>query len=60
MRRIIKANTPTPQWFGNSVALGDFGRVLAVGAPFDESAATGIDGDQTDTSSPWRGAVWLY
>ncbi|HET7810802.1 MAG TPA: hypothetical protein VFL16_09505 [Steroidobacteraceae bacterium] len=60
VRRIIKANTPTPQWFGNSVALGDFGRVLAVGAPFDESAATGIDGDQTDTSSPWRGAVWLY
>jgi hypothetical protein len=60
VRRIIKANTPTPQWFGNSVALGDLGRVLAVGAPFDQSAATGIDGDQDDTSAPWRGAVWLY
>jgi hypothetical protein len=42
------------------VALGDNGRVLAVGAPFDPSAATGIDGDRDDASAPERGAVWMY
>jgi hypothetical protein len=51
---------PGPQWAGHSVALGDNGRILAVGAPFESSAASGIDGDRDDTSAPERGAVWLY
>ena len=56
----VKPNTETMQRFGHSLALGDNGRILVVGAPFDASAATGIDGDQSDTSASERGAVWLY
>ena len=44
----------------SAVALGLNGKILAVGAPFDPSAATGIDGDRDDASMPERGAVWLY
>ena len=59
-RRLVKPATDSAQRFGQAVALGDQGRILAVGAPTDSSAATGIDGDPTDTSTPNRGAVWLY
>jgi hypothetical protein len=40
--------------------LGDNGKVLAVGAPLDPSAATGINGNPNDGTAPDRGAVWLY
>jgi hypothetical protein len=42
------------------VALDNNGRAPAVGAPYDASKATGIDGDREDASVPDRGAVWLY
>jgi hypothetical protein len=58
--RTIHSNTPAWQAFGHPVALGDNGSILAVGAADDPSAATGIDGDQADTSAPSRGAVWIY
>lgn len=60
MRRLIKSDSTNRGMFGHAVALGDNGRILAVGAPIDPSAATGIDGDRDDSSSPQRGAVWLY
>jgi hypothetical protein len=60
LRRLVKPGAENPQSFGQSVALGDIGRILAVGAPMESSAATGINGDRTDTSEPERGAVWLY
>jgi hypothetical protein len=60
IRRWVKPGSTHDQMFGHSVALGDNGRILAVGAPFDPSAATGIDGDRDDASMPERGAVWLY
>jgi hypothetical protein len=61
LRVLIKPNTEgTRQAFGQSVAMGDNGRTLAVGAWMDSSAALGIGGDQEDTSAPERGAVWLY
>jgi len=56
----VKPGAENPQRFGHSVALGDIGRILVVGAPMESSAATGINGDRTDTSEPERGAVWLY
>jgi hypothetical protein len=59
-RSYIKPNIEVFQSFGQSVALGDNGRILVVGAPLESSNASGIDGDQTDTSAPERGAVWLY
>jgi hypothetical protein len=42
------------------VALSGSGLTLAVGAPYEDSAATGVDGDRTDTSRPEAGAVFLY
>jgi hypothetical protein len=60
LRRWIKPGSAHRQFFGHSVALGNNGKILAVGAPFDPSAATGIDGDRDDDSMPERGAVWIY
>jgi hypothetical protein len=59
LRRVLKPTVATG-WYGHSLALGDNGRILAVGSPFDASAATGIGGDQANTSAPDRGAAWLY
>jgi hypothetical protein len=56
----VKPGSTHNAWAGHSVALGDNGRILFVGAPFDPSAATGIDGDRDDDSAPQRGAVWIY
>jgi hypothetical protein len=58
--RAIQSNTQVYQAFGHPIAIGDNGSILAVGAADEPSAATGIDGDQTDTSAPSRGAVWIY
>ncbi|WP_445361818.1 histidine kinase [Microbulbifer sp. EKSA005] len=45
----IKAsNTGSFDSFGRSLSLSDDGRLLAVGAPYEDSDATGINGDQTD------------
>jgi trimeric autotransporter adhesin len=60
LRRTVKPGSTHDQWFGHAVALGNNGKILAVGAPMDPSAATGIDGDRNDASMPERGAVWLY
>jgi hypothetical protein len=53
----------TPKPFANSfgtVSLSADGTSLAVGAAFEDSAATGIGGDQTDNSATDSGAVYLY
>ncbi len=60
LRRLVKPGSTHASWTGHSVALGDNGRILVVGAPFDPSAAAGIDGDREDASMPERGAVWIY
>lgn len=44
--------------FGSAVAIS--GDVLAVGSSGESSSATLVDGDQSDTSSPSSGAVYLY
>jgi len=44
--------------FGTDVAI-DGGRI-AVGAPFEDSGVPGIDGDETDTTGPNSGAVYLF
>jgi hypothetical protein len=60
LRRILKPALQRGQAYGTVLALGDRGRILAVGAFDDASAASGIGGDPTDTSVPERGAAWLY
>lgn len=61
LRRFVKADYHNViNSFGHAVALSRNGHVLAVGSPYDASAAKGIDGDREDTSMSGRGAVWLY
>jgi hypothetical protein len=61
LRRYVKADsTNALHSFGWTVALDQSGHVLAVGSPYDPSAAKGIDGDREDASVRDRGAVWLY
>jgi hypothetical protein len=46
--------------FGTAVALSGDGATLVCGADSEGSNATGIDGDQTDTSAVLAGAVYAY
>jgi hypothetical protein len=55
----IKAsNTEAGDEFGTSIALD--GDTLAVGAVTEDSAATGVNGNQADNSARNSGAVYLY
>ena len=57
----IKApNAASGDNFGHSIALSDDGATLAVGAPNEGSAATGIDGDPRNDEAPLAGAVYSY
>ena len=57
----IKAsNTGASDRFGFSVALSHDGNTLAVGAMGEDSAATGIDGDQNDNSIDNAGAAYVF
>ena len=46
--------------FGAAVILSADASTLVVGAPYDASAATGVDGNETDTSAPGAGAAFVY
>ncbi len=46
--------------FGGSLAFSKDGKTLAVGASGEASAATGIGGNQADTSSSNAGAVYIF
>ncbi len=55
----VKAsNTTERDGFGLSVSL--FGDSLAVGSPSEDSAATGVGGDQLNSDSLHSGAVYLF
>ncbi len=57
----VKApNVAAEQFFGMRVALTPDGDRLAVGAPYEASDAAGVNGDQTDTSIPRAGAVYVF
>lgn len=57
----IKAsNTEADDRFGYSVSLSPDGNTLAVGAHFENSNATGINGDQNDNTSADTGAVYVF
>lgn len=57
----IKAsNTEEFDYFGHSTALSLDGRTLAVGAIFEDSKATGINGDEMDNSVSGAGAVYVF
>ncbi len=54
------SNTGPDDRFGYSVSLSDDGDTLAVGAYFEDSAATGIDGVQGDDTAIRAGAVYVF
>jgi predicted porin len=57
----VKAsNTGALDQFGWSVALSADGSTLAVGAPDEDSNATGLGGNQTNDSLPDAGAVYVF
>ena len=54
------SNSETPDFFGYSIALSADGNTLAVGAMFEASAATGIDGNQADnTATIWNRTAFI-
>jgi hypothetical protein len=60
-RAYLKAsNTGAGDSFGMSLALNGAGSVLAVGAPFEASAATGINGSQASNAASAAGAVYVF
>jgi hypothetical protein len=57
----VKAsNTGMADQFGYSVSLSDDGNTLAVGAYLEESSASGINGNQADSSAYEPGAVYVF
>ena len=55
----VKASSTTP-WLGDQISLSADGNTLAAGSPLNKSNATGVGGDQTDTSALGAGAIFLY
>ncbi len=57
----IKAsNTGNNDRFGQSIALSSDGNTLAVGAYFEDSNATGINGNESNASATNSGAVYVF
>ncbi|HWO26069.1 MAG TPA: DUF4215 domain-containing protein [Kofleriaceae bacterium] len=54
------SNTDPVDLFGFSVALSADGSTLVVGAPLEDSAATGINGDQSSNAAGDSGAVYVF
>jgi hypothetical protein len=46
--------------FSDDLALSEDGAMLAAGVSGDDSAATGVNGDDTDDSAPESGAIYLF
>ncbi len=57
----VKAsNAEANEGFGSDVALSGNGNTLVVGARWEDSSATGINGDQSDNTADSAGAVYVF
>ena len=57
----FKASNPNSNdFFGQAVSLSGDGNTLAVGAYAEDSAATGVNGNQADNSASNAGAVYVF
>lgn len=57
----VKAsNADAEDFFGARMALSGDGNTLAIGANGEDSAATDVNGDETDNNSENSGAVYVY
>ena len=54
------SNSDVRDSFGFGVTLSQDGNTLAVGAPLEDSIATGVNGDQGDNKAVEAGAVYLF
>jgi len=54
------SNTTAADFFGVSLALSGDGNTFVVGANGEDSAATGVGGDQSSTASAASGAVYVF
>ena len=54
------ADTIGADHFGYFIALSRDGFTLAVGAPLEDSAASGVDGDEADNSAQDSGAAYVF
>ncbi len=59
-RHYIKASNTAARAVFCNVALAGGGSAFAIGAAGESSAATGIDGNQQDTSAPGAGATYAF
>ncbi len=58
--RLKASNLDANDQFGSQVALSRDGNTLAVAAHFEDSAATGVNGNQSDNSMADSGAVYVF
>ena len=54
------SNTGANDWFGARVALSGDGNTAAIGAPFEDGGARGVNGRQNDDSASQAGAVYVF
>ena len=54
------SNSEAGDGFGQSLALSSDGDILAVASHYEDSNATGINGDQTSNSTTYSGAVYTF
>jgi hypothetical protein len=47
-------------WFGNRLALSGDGNIALVGAPLEDNAAQGINGNERGGTADEAGAAWLF
>jgi hypothetical protein len=52
------SNTEADDQFGHSVAVS--GDTVVIGAPYEDSNATGVNGNQSDESATWAGAAYVF
>lgn len=57
---IKSSNSQSVDYFGYSVSLNDNGNTLAVSAIFEDSNATGVNGNSADNSMSGSGAVYVF
>jgi len=57
----VKAsNSGKDDYFGAAIDLSGDGKIIAVGAPYEDGSATGIGGNQMTITPSDSGAVYLY
>ncbi|MFT3697212.1 MAG: hypothetical protein QM831_28980 [Kofleriaceae bacterium] len=54
------SNAETTDIFGHQVAISNDGTTIAVAAPYEASASSGVGGNQADNSAPYAGAIYVF